>query len=73
MAFQGKQKMTVKYGAESKIRALPGTSFQQQIRKRKELVTQVYMKAKCQWIIHRKLLLTFRFVYFFLNTGITTS
>jgi len=33
--------MTVKYGLDSKIKALPGTSFQQQVGKKKGLLIQV--------------------------------
>lgn len=37
--------MTVQYGVDSKIKALPGTSFQQQVGKRKGLLIKVWQKA----------------------------
>lgn len=48
----GKREMTVKDRLDSKIKALPGTSFQQQMGKRKGLLIQVWLKVRCQWIIH---------------------
>lgn len=46
--FLSKMGMTIKYGLDSKIKALPGTSFQQQVGKRKGLLIQVWLKARCQ-------------------------
>lgn len=49
--FSMKWEMTVQCGVDSKIKALPGTSFQQQVGKRKGLLIKVCLKANCQWII----------------------
>lgn len=46
--FLRKMEVAVKNGLDRKIKALPGTSFQQQMGKRKGLLIQVWLNVRCQ-------------------------